>query len=92
MIANASKEPSRKRLVLGTIGLCIGGLAPLVTGLIGMWQFLTRGHFISKTGDLVEGPLAIVASGVFILAGLGMIAFAIVIYLRKTQAAAARWS
>jgi hypothetical protein len=86
MSGSASKKLSRKRLALGAIGLCIGGLAPLVTGLIGMWQFHNFGYFISKTGDPVEGPLAIVASGMFILAGLGMIAYAIVTYRRKTQA------
>ena len=85
MIATASKKPSRKRLVLRTVGFCIGGSAPLVTGLIGMSQFLNRGYFISKTGDLVEGPLAMVASGVFILAGLGMIAYAVMNYRRQSQ-------
>jgi len=86
MTANNSNRVSRKRLAIGTIALCIGGLAPLVTGLIGMWQFLTRGYFVSKTGDLVEGPLALVASAVFIFAGLGMIAYAMVIYRRRTRA------
>jgi hypothetical protein len=76
----------RSRLMLGTIGLCIGGLAPLVAGLIGMWQYIDRGYFISKTGDLVEGPLAIVGSGMFILAGLGLIFYAIVSFRRKSQA------
>jgi hypothetical protein len=85
MIAKAPGKPSRKRLALGAAGLFIGGLAPLVTGLIGMWQFLNHGYFISKTGDLVEGPLAMMASGMFILAGSGMIAYAIVNYRRKTQ-------
>jgi len=85
MIANATKKPSRKRLILGTIGFCIGGLAPLVTGLIGMSQYMNRGYFISKTGDPVEGPLAIVGSGMFILAGLGMIIYAIVSYRRNTK-------
>ena len=85
MIANASRRPSRKRLALGAAGFCIGGLAPLVTGLTGMWQFLSRGYFITKTGGIVEGPLAIVASVVFILAGLGMIIYAIVNYRRKTR-------
>jgi hypothetical protein len=86
MTANTPMKPSGKRFAIGVIGLCVGGLAPLVTGLIGMWQYLDRGYFISKSGDLVEGPLAIVGSGIFILAGLGMIAYAIVIYRRRTQA------
>ena len=85
MPAGASKKPTRKRLAIATIGLCIGGLAPLVTGLVGIWQFLARGYFISKTGEPVGGLLAVVASGMFILAGLGMIAYAIADYSRKSR-------
>lgn len=86
MIANTSRKPSRKRLLLGTTGLCIGGLAPLVTGLIGMWQYIDQGYFISKTGDRVEGSLAFVGSGMLILAGLAVIFYAIVSFRRKSQA------
>ena len=57
MIANAPRKPSRKRLALGAAGFFIGGLAPLVTGLVDMWQFLNHGYFISKTGALQKAHL-----------------------------------
>ena len=85
MLADTTKKPTRKRLALTAIGLCIGGLAPLATGVVGLWQYLDRGYFSSKTGDHVEGPLAVVASGVFILVGVAMIAHALVSYIRKTR-------
>lgn len=85
MSAQTKKGVSRKRLLIEVIALCIGGLAPLVTGIVGMWGFVECGYFVSKTGDLIEGPLAVFASGAFILAGLGLITFAIWNYRRKRK-------
>jgi len=63
----------------------LGGLAPLVTGIVGIWGYVTRGYFISKTGELISGPLGLLMSGFFIFAGLGMIVYAIWLYRRKQQ-------
>ncbi|MDX1378801.1 MAG: hypothetical protein R3307_08130 [Anaerolineales bacterium] len=83
MSAQTGKRFSHKRLIVEVIALCIGGFAPLVTGVVGMWSFIERGYFVSKTGDLIAGPLAIFASVAFIFAGLGLIAYAIWNYRRK---------
>lgn len=58
-------------------GLALGGLAPLVTGIIGLWGYVTRGYIISKTGDLIDGPSGLWMSVFFILVGIGMIVYAI---------------
>jgi hypothetical protein len=44
---------------------------------------LKQGHFVAKNGAIVAGPIAWIASSLFILAGLGMVAFAIRQYRRK---------
>ena len=80
-----STQRSPRRTAIAAIGLSLGGLAPLVTGLVGVWGYITRGYFISKTGQLVDGPLGIVVSGLFVLAGLGMIVHAICFYRHKRR-------
>ena len=85
MNAQPPTQYSKKRVTLGAIGLAVGGLAPLVTGLVGVWGYLTRGYFISKTGELVDGPSGILMSGFFILSGIGMMVYAIWLYRRHTQ-------
>jgi len=82
MAMPATNRSSQQKIALGVVGLGLGGLAPLVTGLIGMWSYATQGYFVSKTGDLIEGPFAMAASGVFVLLGLGMIGYAIWLYRR----------
>ena len=68
---------SKTRLTFATIGMIVGGLAPLATGIVGVWGYLTKGYFISKTGELIDGPAGILMSGFFILAGIGMIVYAV---------------
>ena len=70
-------QRSKRRVKIGAIGLALGGLAPMVTGIVGVWGYITRGYFISKTGERVDGPAGILMSVFFILAGLGMIGYAI---------------
>ena len=65
------------KLTLGALGLCIGGLAPLITGFIGMRDYLAQGYFISKTGQQVEGPLAATIATSYVLMGLIMIGCAL---------------
>lgn len=72
---------TRERLAL--VGLCLGGLAPLITGLIGLWDYVTRGYFISKTGQIVSGPSGIIVSCLFVLAGIAMIIVAVNSYRRN---------
>lgn len=85
MNKHSPTQHSPRRAALAAICLSLGSLAPLVTGLIGVWGYLTRGYFISKTGELVDGPLGIVVSGFFVLAGLGMIGHAIWSFRRKVR-------
>ncbi len=85
MESRPPKQYTNRRVTFGAIGLAAGGLAPLVTGLVGVWGYLTRGYFISKTGELIDGPAGILMSGVFILAGIGMIGYAIWLYRRHRQ-------
>ena len=74
---------SKRRALIGSIALTVGGLAPLVTGLVGLHGYLTQGYFVAKTGQIVAGTTAWVASLVFILAGLGMMALAVWQYRRQ---------
>ena len=74
---------SKRRAAWGAIGLVLGALPPVVTGIVGLWDYLTQGYFISKTGERIDGPAGIVMSGLFILAGLGMIAYALWSYRRQ---------
>jgi len=76
---------ARLKITLGTVGLILGGLAPLITGIVGIWSYAKQGYFISKTGELIDGPSGILMSGFFILAGLGMIIFAIWKYRRESN-------
>jgi hypothetical protein len=73
------------RQSLRAIGLALGGLAPLVTGGVGIWHYLTQGNFIAKTGERIDGPSGLLMSGFFILAGLVMIGHAIRLYRCRTK-------
>ena len=73
---------SKTRKILWTIGLMLGGLAPLVTGVIGIWGYITLGYITSKTGEIIDDPSGIFVSGLFIIAGIWMIVYAIRQYLR----------
>ncbi len=55
----------------------MGGLAPLVAGLIGFWDYATQGYFIAKTGKIVDVPIGLAVSGLLVVAGLAMIGYAI---------------
>ena len=78
-----SQPPSKRRALIGSIALAVGGLAPLVTGLVGLHGYFTKGYFIAKTGQVVSGTTAWAASSVFILAGLGMMTLAAWQYRRR---------
>lgn len=77
---------TRLRATLGAIGLSLGGLAPLLTGLVGVRGYLVQGYFTSRTGDRVDGPVGMVVCGFFILAGSAMIIHAIRMYRRHARA------
>ena len=79
---DSTSKRLRRRLILGTGGLILGGMAPLLTGIIGIWSYLKQGYFISKTGELIEGPSGLVISFIFVVAGLGVIVVAILKYRR----------
>jgi hypothetical protein len=83
----SSRPPSRRGIIIGCAGLAVGGLAPLVTGLVGLHGCLTRGYFVAKTGQIVSGATAWIASAFFILVGLGMMALAVRWYRRHTRGA-----
>jgi hypothetical protein len=85
--AGPVKSFSKRRVTIGAIALAIGGLAPLLTGVVGMHAYLTEGLFVAKNGESVTGPTAWIASSLFILAGLGMMALAAWQYRRHTR----RW-
>lgn len=74
-------------LMIGCTGLAIGGLAPLITGLVGLQDCLTQGFFVAKTGQIVSGATAWINSIAFILAGLGMMALAAYQFRKRTGAA-----
>lgn len=78
------QRPKRKT-TLGAIGLGIGGLAPLVAGILGVWGYIRRGYSISRSGEPIDGLWGVVLSGFLVLAGLGMIGYAIWLYLRSVQ-------
>ena len=65
------------RVILGAVGMMLGGLAPLATGIIGVHGYVTKGYFISRTGDHISGLSGILVSMFFILAGFAMIAYGI---------------
>jgi len=67
----------KRRLIIGTVGLSLGGLAPIVTGIVGAWSYITQGYFVAKTGELIYGPIGLLSSGFFILAGTAIIGYAI---------------
>lgn len=77
------KKLPQTRSILVLVGLCLGGLAPLATGIIGLWGYVTRGYFISKTGQIISGPIGIIVSCFFVLTGIAMIVFAILSYKRE---------
>ena len=76
---------SKRSLLIGSIAFAVGGLAPMATGIVGLHGYFTEGHFIAKTGQVVSGTTAWVASSVFILAGLGMMALALWQYRRHAS-------
>lgn len=77
---------SRTGLLIGAIGLVIGGLAPLLTGLAGFWGYATQGYFIGKSGEKVDGPPGMIFCGFLVLAGLGMIICAVWLYRKQSRA------
>jgi len=82
-----SRPMSRRGVIIGCTGLAVGGLAPLVTGLVGLHDCLTQGYFVAKTGQIVSGAAAWIASVFFILAGLGMMALAVRWYRKHASGA-----
>ena len=82
-----SRPISRRGIIIGCTGLAVGGLAPLVTGLVGLHGCVTQGYFVAKTGQIVSGATAWIASALFILAGLGMMALAVRWYRKHTRGA-----
>jgi hypothetical protein len=66
----------------------VGGLAPLLTGLVGIHGYLTKGYFIAKSGETVTGPAGWIVCSSFVLAGLGMMALAVRHYRRHVRKAA----
>ena len=74
-MANQKQEPSRRSILIGSAGLTLGGLAPMVTGLKGLFDFHRQGFFIAKTGEHVDGPTGIFVCVFFVLAGSGMIGY-----------------
>ena len=73
--------------MIGCTGLAVGGLAPLVTGLVGLHGCVMQGYLVAKTGQIVSGATAWIASALFILAGLGMMALAVRWYRKHTRGA-----
>lgn len=80
------KKPlSKRRVTLGAVALALGGLAPLITGAVGIHGYLTQGYFVARTGEIVSGPLGWAVCIAFILAGLGMMVLAARQYRRHTR-------
>ena len=77
MKADRAKPFTKRRIMIGTAAPALGGLAPLLTGAVGIHDLLKQGHFVAKNGAIVAGPIAWISSSLFISAGLGMVAFAI---------------
>ncbi len=80
----STKPTSNIRKILAAVGMAIGGCAPLITGIVGIWGYATKGYFIAKTGERVDGPIGFIVCTLFILAGLWMIAYAIRLYCRRS--------
>ena len=78
-------QRSKIRLLLATSGLLLGSLAPLVTGIVGVRSYIMHGYFISKGGEVINGPAGILMSVFFIIAGLAMAVYAIMRYRRLKQ-------
>jgi MFS family permease len=76
---------SKRSAAIGAVGMAVGGLAPMITGIVGIYGYLTEGYFVSKSGEVVTGPVGWIASIFFILAGLGMMALAVRLYRRHTR-------
>ena len=81
----SSTKRSKIRVTLGAVGLALGGLAPLVTGIIGVWEYITKGYVISKTGELITGLSGVLMSVFFIIAGFAMMGYALWSYRRHRQ-------
>jgi hypothetical protein len=79
------KPMSKRRIRIGAAALALGGLAPLLTGVVGLHGYFTKGLFVAKNGEVVTGVTAWIASGAFIMAGLGMIALAAWQYRRRMR-------
>ena len=86
--SDPSRPMSRRRIVIGCTALAVGGLAPMATGLVGLRGCLTQGYFVAKTGQIVSGATAWIASAAFVLAGLGMMALARYQYRKFSRASA----
>jgi hypothetical protein len=80
--ADPAKPFTKRRITIGAAALALAGLAPLLTGAVGIHDLLKQGHFVAKNGAIVAGPIAWIASSLLILAGLGMVAFALRQYRR----------
>lgn len=78
------KKYSEKQLIWGTVGLTAGGVAPLVTGIIGVWSYVYRGYIITRAGEKVTGLSGVITSVFFILAGIGLIGYALWFYRRNS--------
>ena len=55
--------------------------------MVGLHGCVTQGYFVAKTGQIVSGATAWIASALFILAGLGMMALAVRWYRKHTRGA-----
>ena len=77
---------SKRRTTFGALALGSGGLAPMVTGAIGMRDLLEQGYFAAKSGGIVSGATGWIACGLLIRAGLGVMVLSLRQYRRHTLA------
>jgi hypothetical protein len=54
-------------------GLALGGLAPFVVGIIGVWSYVVHGYVTMRNGEQDSSIVGALVSILFMLVGLAMI-------------------
>jgi hypothetical protein len=69
-------------VILGTVGMLLGGLLPLVLGVAGIWTYVRHGYVLSRGGERMHDAWAWLYP-LYVLAGLTLIGFGIRFYRRN---------
>lgn len=71
-------------------GLVLGGLAPFVVGIIGVWSYVVHGYVTMRNGEQDSSIVGVLVSILFMLVGLATILLGLRAWLALRNIAGAR--